>query len=212
MSNSRIQTSENYIANQFNKESKKFDENDDKELSSTALMHIDKISKKNSFEVALDVGSGSSGIMNGFLENNVKFACGVDLSPQMIDFGKKRLESNGYSSRYDIAEASFLDYIQEKKIDAISIHRVICCHPDRVAMVTKAITFQPKMVVITVPRTWLVARGFIKFFALLRKIKPGFRPYIHNIKKIDAQLEKAGYILVDTFQTFIWTTRTYVLK
>ena len=130
----------------------------------------------------------------------------------MVDLAIKRLESNGFSSRFDIQNVSFLDYTQEKTINAISIHRVICCHPDREGLLEKTISFQPELIVLTIPRTWLFLRGILSIINLLRKIRPGFIPYLHKIKDIDLQLKSSNYELIDTFQDLIWTTRTYSIN
>ena len=64
MTNSNMNTSEKYIAKEFDKDSESFDKKDNEKLSSTAQRHVDKISIENTFDIALDVGSGTAGIVN----------------------------------------------------------------------------------------------------------------------------------------------------
>ena len=127
----------------------------------------------------------------------------------MIELAQQRLEKRGYTEKSRIENISFLDYTFEKDLDAVSLHRVLCCHPDRQAMLNKAISGNPKL--ITIPRRWFFMRIALKLVSVLRKIKPGFRPYLHSYKQIDQQLQKSNYQLIDTFKTFIWVTKTYKL-
>lgn len=203
--------SESYIISQFDKESKSFNEKDDKKLNSTAQAHIDSILKANNVNIALDVGSGTGGIMFKLLENNLQFVYGVDLSPEMVNFSKKRLDSK-YSQKFDVQNVSYLDYKNENKIDAISLHRVLCCHPDRASMVKKTISLNPKLVVVTIPRSWKLGRVIVGAIGLLRKVKKGFRPFYHSIEKIDQQFLEANYKLKDVSNTFLWITRIYELN
>ena len=212
MENTQVKQSENYISKAFNGQSKHFDKEDAKGLSKTAKHHIDLISGCTSCKVALDVGSGTAGIMEGLLDQQLDFVYGVDLAPQMIAKALKRLEVKGYRDKSKIDNVSFLDYSFEKDIDAISLHRVLCCHPDRAGMLQKAISGNPKIIVITVPRRWFFMRLAVSIFSSLRKIKKGFRPYLHNVKEIDRQLAQANYNLVDVFKTRMWITRTYQLQ
>ena len=202
-------TYESYITSQFNKESKSFNEKDDKELKTTAQAHVKSILNVNNANIALDVGSGTGGIMMSLLEN-LQFVYGVDLSPDMVNYSIKRLNSK-YPQKFDVQNISYLDYKNDNKLDAISLHLVLCCHPDRVSMIAKTVSFKPKLVVITVPKTWKILRVVVGAIGLLRKMKKGFRPYIHSIEKIDQQFFEANYKLKDVSKTFFSTTRSYEL-
>ncbi len=212
MQNSNRTSTEKYISKTFNGQSKHFDKSDTNGLSKTAIHHIDQISQDQSLETAIDVGSGTGGILEGLLDHNLSFVYGVDLAPNMIELAQKRLEQKGYLNKSKIENISFLDYSFEKNIDAISLHRVLCCHPDRVGMLQKAISAKPKLIVITIPRRWFFLRIGIIIASALRKIKKGFRPYLHKYNEIDSQLKQANYQLIDVFKTGMWITRTYKLQ
>ena len=107
---------------------------------------------------------------------------------------------------------SFLNYSFPDQDDAISLHKVLCCHPDRSGMLQKAISGKPNVIVITIPPKWHVFRYGVPFFHLFRKVKHGFTFYVHNPKVIDKELQEANYELVRVFKTFIWITRTYKLQ
>ena len=210
MESASLQISEKHISNTFNSQSGHFDKQDTKGLGKTAEEHVKQITK-NKYHTAIDVGSGTGGILEGLLDNQLDFVYGVDLAPKMIKLAQQRLEKKGYTEKSKIENISFLDYSFEKDLDAVSLHRVLCCHPDRQAMLDKAISGNPKLIVLTIPRRWFFMRIALKLVSVLRKIKPGFRPYLHSYKQIDQQLQKSNYQLIDTFKTFIWVTKTYKL-
>ena len=202
---------ETYITKQFNKNSKSFDEQDRKGLSSTAKKHVETLTEAN-LSTALDVGAGTGGILNGLLENKVERVYGVDLSTEMLERAKKRLEEKGFIDKAELQHISFLDYRNENTIEGISLHRVLCCHPDREKMLEKAVSFQPKVIVLTIPRTWFFMRGITFLLKTFRKVFKGFQPYLHKIDSIDKQLEQSNYKLVDIFKTKLWITRTYKIN
>ena len=212
METKQIYSSESFISNQFNKQSKGFDKRDSKGLGKTATEHVRQIAMDNTLKTAIDVGSGTGGIMEGLLSHNLDFVYGVDLSPKMIELATKRLEEKGFTSKSKIENVSFLEYNFENKLDAVSLHRVLCCHPDREAMLNKTISAHPRLIVITIPRSRIILRFALGIVAQIRKIKPGFRPFLHNVKLIDKQLNDSGYELADVFKTKIWITKTYKLK
>ncbi len=211
MENLDVKRSENYIANTFNGQSGHFDKSDTKGLSTTAKEHVKQISEAH-LHTALDVGSGTAGILEGLLDKNLDFVYGVDLSPKMIELAQKRLEQKGYSSKSEIKNISFLDYSFENEPDAISLHRVLCCHPDRIGMLEKAISGRPKLIVITIPRRWFFIRIAVSILSFIRKFKKGFHPYLHDYNLIDRQLNEANYQLIDVFKTKMWITRSYQIQ
>jgi SAM-dependent methyltransferase len=203
--------SEILISNEFNKRSDYFDKEDDKGLSKTAEIHVKQI-VTNKSKTALDVGSGTGGILEKLLENNIDFVYGIDLAPKMIERTSKRLEKKGYLKKSKVENISYLDFLSENKIEAVSLHKVLCCHPDRLGMLDKTLSLQPKLIVLTIPRTRFFLKIATFLLVFLRKIKKGFRPYLHSIKEVDSQLLNRNYELIDVYKTFLWTTRTYIIN
>ena len=212
MNKTEIKKSEDYISDMFDKMSGHFDKGDEKGLAETAKRHIDQITEDSSVKTAIDVGSGAGGIVIGLLDKDLDFVYGVDLAPSMVEAAQLRLEKKGYLDKSKIEKISFLDFSFENNFDAVSLHQVLCCHPDRQSMLAKAISAKPKIIVMTLPRTRLFFRLGAGLLAQIRKIKKGFRFYVHDIKKIDNQLAEANYELIDTYKKFFWNTRTYKLK
>ena len=163
----------------FNKMSGRFEKNDSKGLNNTSLKHVNQITKCDC-KTAIDVGSGAGGILEGLLDKNLEFVYGVDLSPKMIESAQKRLEDKGYSSKYEIKNGSFLNYSLSTDLDAVSFHQVFCCHPDRSGLLSKAVSMKPYVIVLTIPRRRFFMRIGVSFLSVVRKVKKGFRFYLHN--------------------------------
>ena len=119
METKQIYSSESFISNQFNNQSKGFDIRDSKGLGKTATEHVRQIAMDNTLKTAIDVGSGTGGIMEGLLSHNLDFVYGVDLSPKMIELATKRLEEKGFTSKSKIENESYLEYNYENKLDAV---------------------------------------------------------------------------------------------
>lgn len=183
----------------------------DNGIPKSAELHISSIAENNT-KVAIDVGSGPGSIVLGLLENGVQRVIGVDLSDEMCKIAKERISEKRLDSRSEIIKGSFLEIDQPKDLDAISLHRVLCCHPDRELMLEKSMENMPKTISITIPRSWLVGRILMGFVGLFARLFNTFRPYIHSQKVIDNQLQERGYSKVNEYKTFVWVTSVYHLR
>lgn len=202
---------EKAISHFFNAESKRMAKrHDEKDLSWTIKGQLDDIFLINAKSV-IDVGSGPGTVLIELLENGVQVVIGVDLSPEMNKEAKRRLEEKGFTDKqYKLYSNSFLD-IKPVQMDAVSLHRVLCCHPDRLSMIEKSIIYQPQIITLTVPRSWLLFKVFLGIFGLFTKITGSFRPYIHSQSKIDQQLAEAGYEIKKRRKGLGWVQTTYSL-
>ena len=202
---------EESIAKYFDKESSTIDNRQEKKLfSKTALTHIESITSQKA-QTSLDVGCGSGRILSQLLENGAQQAIGIDLSPKMIALATQNLEKKSLLQRTTLINGSFLEYPPEK-IDAVSLHRVLCCHPDRKHMLEQTLAYQPRIIALTIPRQWIFIRIPLNIVIHVRKLlkKHGFLPYMHKQKSIDQQLIKAGYVVQKRVKTMIWVTTIYL--
>lgn len=126
-----ISKQESNIARFFDKEGKSMSNKQKSDgMPETAKLHIKNIIESRS-EKALDVGSGN--LLIDMLENGVDNVVGIDLSHGMIELANENLREKQLSERAIILQGSFLEIDDstiegDKKIDAISMHRVLCCH------------------------------------------------------------------------------------
>ena len=200
---------ENSIGKFFNTEaSSMVDRHEKSGVPQTAIKQVQDIVSSNAKKV-VDVGSGPGSVMIEFLKKGTSHVTGVDLSPEMNNTATKRIHEAGYSDeQFSLIQGSFLD-IDSVECDAVSMHRVICCHPDKQAMIEKSTSLNPEVISITVPRTWIFFRLVTAVFGIVAKFRSSFRPYIHSQKYIDREYRNLGYELMSRKKTLGWVQSTY---
>ena len=210
MATSKWSTDEKLIAKMFDNESEDyFKEYEKKGLPKTAEIQIDSIIDAKASTV-IDVGSGPGVLMIKMLERGVQHVTGIDLSPKMIEISKNEIEKKNLGAKTELIQGSFLE-ILPKKVDAISLHRVLCCHPDREVMIDKSLSHEPNLITFTSLRDWKLMRIFLKLMKGVRKLIRGkfFLPFIPKFNEIDKQLKKEGYYPATTYKSKLWITKTY---
>lgn len=195
----------------FDNEAKSMASKDDENgILSTAQAHVDDI-LASGVKTVIEVGSGPGSVMIKLLEGGIDHVSGVDLSSKMNDIANERLENADIDqSRYSLTNQSFLD-LDVQQVDAISLHRVLCCHPDREGMLEKSISFNPKIVTLTTLRPWLFMRIVIKFFAFFAKRSSSFHPYGHSQQGIDNQMSENNYEIISRKKGKVWVQTSYQL-
>lgn len=163
-------------------------------------------------DLVLDVGSGPGSLIIQLLEQGVDSAIGLDLSDSMNDIALRRLKQRNWEDKVKLLKGDFLTTDIDKTPDAISLHRVLCCHPDRNAMLQKSVTYQPKTITVTIPRDWKILRMVVGIIGLIAKFTDSFRPYIHSQKSVDEKMTKLGYYKENQEKDWWWVTTTYKQK
>ena len=204
-----LDTKEEAIGVFFDDEAKSMaTKHEKKGIPSTAQAQVDDILEAD-VKTVIDVGSGPGSVMLKLLEGGIEHVTGVDLSTKMNDVAIDRMkEAKIDALKYSITNQSFLD-LDEHQVDAISLHRVLCCHPDREGMLEKSISYNPKIVSLTVPRPWLVIRFVIKFFAFFAKRSSSFHPYGHSQEGIDNQMMENHYKITSRKKGWVWVQTSY---
>ncbi|MHA2105279.1 MAG: class I SAM-dependent methyltransferase [Candidatus Hodarchaeales archaeon] len=201
---------EQLISETFDGESKDyFKEYEEKGIPKTADIQINSIADANLVS-AIDVGSGPGVIMMEMLNRGVHFVKGVDLSPKMIEITQEQISLKKLEDRTEIVHGSFLD-IEPVNIEAVSLHRVLCCHPDREAMLRKSLNHNPELITLTSLRDWNLFRFLLRTLKGFRKLfrRKFFLPFIPRFNEIDKQLKKEGFQLVNSYKSLFWITNTY---
>jgi SAM-dependent methyltransferase len=177
----------------------------------SAKLHINHILENNSKSV-LDVGMGSGGILLVLQNEGVEKVFGVELSHDGVELAKQRFEMYGDISRANFFEGSFLDYNPEK-VDAVSLHQVIHCHPDFRGMINKSVEASPQIIINTMPRKiWYTKLflGITSFFTML--LMKGFRAYVHSPLEVEKILSEYNYEKIFTEESLFLETSLFKLK
>lgn len=157
----------------------------------------------------LELGSGSGAMSVALLERGASAADGIDLSPVSVATARRRAEAAGVTERAtfsvgDGAQASLVRH------DWVVIDRVICCYAHVGPLLDNAIGAAGERIAFSLPesRGW---RGLItRFFSGLdNRLLDRFRrrpctSFIHDIRKIEARLARAGFRRVRDARVTVW--------
>jgi len=197
------------ISNFFDKESKSMkDRHEDEGIPESMQQQVQAIIDAK-VGTALDVGSGPGSLLLELLRGGTDKVIGLDLSADMNKVAHDRVEKEEFSDRVTLYEGSFLDLTIAEQPEAVSLHRVLCCHPDREGMLRQSVSYKPSIITLSIPREWKLFRLSVAMLGVVAKIKKSFRPYIHSQKSVDTQLLSEGYQLTSRHKGRWWITSTY---
>ena len=211
MQKNELKHTEKGIGKFFDNESESFSKkHDEKGVPWSAQAQIDDIVSAGS-KTAIDVGSGPGSVIKAMIEDGLDHVAGVDLSDDMNKLAIERLQNaNIDATKFSITNDSFLSF-EHQDVDAVSLHRVLCCHPDREGMLEKSISYNPKIISLTVPRPWIMMKLVIKIYTFFAKRKGNFHPYGHSQRGIDKQMLENKYEINSRKKGLAWVQTTYKL-
>jgi len=181
----------------FNREAKRWGKRQDKGgIPYSAMKHVDAMVDNNVSSV-IDVGAGPGIILLEMMDKGVERGVAIDLSREMCVEAERRVKNNELEDRVEVIHGSFLE-MDAPRTEGVSLHMVLCCHPDREAMLRRSMKNDPKIVVLTVPRSFWIVRHFVNLVMNVKDFfSKGFRFYVHEEADIITQMDQGGYKLVD---------------
>ncbi len=205
----QLKKREEAIGRFFSKEASGWGErHDDKGIPASAKLHVDAVIENNS-ESVIDVGAGPATVLLKMIEGGVKEGTAVDLSEEMCREAERRVRENSLEDRVRVVKGSFLE-VEVPVSDAVSLHRVLCCHPDREGMIERALMADPSLVVITIPRSFAPLRLLVNLIIGIKELfSKGFRPYIHKESEVIAQMQDKGFNLEKRTTKGPWVTLVF---
>jgi len=202
---------EGKIASFFNRESSHMEEHQKENGIPESMNEQVRALLDEEVESVLDVGSGPGSLLLELAHGGVEDLVGMDLSPEMNTIAERRLKDEGFEN-IKIIQGSFLEEDLERQLEAISMHRVLCCHPNREGMLDQSMRYQPRLITLTIPRDWKILRLLVGGFGIMARLTHSFRPYIHTQRRVDQQLQKHGYQVIKRHKGWMWVTTTYRLQ
>jgi magnesium-protoporphyrin O-methyltransferase len=148
----------------------------------------------------LDVGCGTGDLALAAVAGGAARATGVDLGPGAIDQARALASERGLADR-----TTFLVGDGAKTAlppsDVVILNRVVCCYPNADGLLANTLGAAGSVFTYTAP----VDRGPIgalnraitaiwnAWYALRDPRYQGFRTYVHELERIDARIEAAGF-------------------
>jgi ubiquinone/menaquinone biosynthesis C-methylase UbiE len=145
----------------------------------------------------LELGSGSGALTVELVRRGAVSADAVDLSPEMVDAGRRRAAEADISDRvtFETGDASLMDLSAH---DWVVLDRVFCCYPDAGRLLAKATRAATRRVAFTLPnsRGWRgVANRLMWWSGNIPVVlgRSGCRGYVHSIDTLERRLAQAGF-------------------
>jgi len=106
------------------------------------------------------------------------------------------------------------DFVQASQAvpsaDLVSLDRVVCCYPQYEPLLDQALSHAQHGVALSYPCDRWYVRAAVWFDNVKRARKSGFRMFVHPPRRIQAAIERAGFVLVRRRFTLMWTMDVYV--
>ena len=165
----------------------------------------------------LDVGCGIGDLAIEAVRQGAARAFGVELSAKAVDEARRLAVDRGVADRtsFEVGDGSEMSL---PRADVVVLNRVFCCYRDADALLENSLSAAGSVYAFTTPPSKGLAGLFVKFQARFwnvwyrfrdRKFH-GFRVYIHDVDRIDARVQAAGFRpLRSERRRFVWHLAVY---
>jgi len=143
----------------------------------------------------LEVGGGVGEIQLELLRLGAARVTNLEISANYEDEAARLIEQAGVGDQVtrrllDIAESPE----QVEPADVVVLHRVVCCYPDYVKLLSAAGSHATRMLVFSHPGDGVLARAAVWFENSLRRLRGNsFRAYVHPEAAMVAVAEGQGF-------------------
>ncbi len=161
--------------------------------------------------VLFEIGCGAGYLHQELLKAGASRATGIDLSEPMLAEARALAQSAGLAERTDYRHGDFVDLADGlDDADITILDKVVCCYPDVDRLVSRSLEKTKKVYALTYPRDRALTRIGVGIAAyMLRRLRSNFRPYVHDPKKIEANIVSRGFQKAFARHTLAWTTEVY---
>lgn len=148
----------------------------------------------------LDVGCGVGNLGLDALRRGAAQVSGIDLSEVAIDAARARARELGVTPRSAWHVGNGAEDALEP-CDVVVLNQMICCYPDAEQLVANTLAAATRLYAFTVPESTGL-RGALNRVILAvgngihRLLGHEFRPFVHDVRRIDRQLRAAGLLRV----------------
>jgi hypothetical protein len=154
----------------------------------------------------LEVGGGVGEIQVELLKRGARSAVNLELSPAYDTEARALLAEAGLTGRVD---RRLLDIAVEpdgvEPVDAVVLHRVVCCYPDYERLLGAAAGRARRLLVFSYPRRSAVSRLFVAAQnAAFRAMRREFRTFAHPPEAMLDVLRARGLEPAYAEERFVW--------
>jgi len=157
----------------------------------------------------LDIGGGVGALAFELLSRGMSSALVMDASAAYVAAASEEAQRQG--GRAQVLRGDFVQTSQAvPPADLVSLDRVVCCYPQYEPLLDQALSHAQHGVALSYPCDRWYVRAAVWFDNVKRARKSGFRMFVHPPRRIQAAIERAGFVLVRRRFTLMWTMDVYV--
>jgi magnesium-protoporphyrin O-methyltransferase len=156
----------------------------------------------------LEPGCGFGGLSRATVTRGATRATGLDLSPIAIGEATRLANEAGLAERvtFTVGDAAQVELLAS---DVVVLDKVICCYPEVDALLQNTVRATGSTYAFAVPFSrgfrGALARAVISSENAFRRIRRrAFRAYVHDVKRIESILARAGFERVASARRTMW--------
>jgi SAM-dependent methyltransferase len=165
----------------------------------------------------LDVGCGIGDLAIEAVRRGAVRAFGVELSAKAVDEARRLAAGRGVAERtsFEVGDGSQMPL---PNADVVVLNRVFCCYRDAEALLDNSLSVAGSVYAFTTPPSRGLGGAFVKvrarfwnvWYGLRDRKFRGFRVYIHDVDRIDARVQSAGFRPIRRERRrFVWHLAVY---
>jgi SAM-dependent methyltransferase len=165
----------------------------------------------------LDVGCGIGDLAIEAVRHGAARAFGVELSAKAVDEARRLAVERGVADRtsFQVGDGSEM---RLPNADVVVLNRVFCCYRDAEALLENSLSAAGSVYAFTTPPSKGLGGAFVKaqsrlwnvWYRLRDRKFQGFRVYVHDVDRIDARVQSAGFRrLRRERRRFVWHLAVY---
>lgn len=158
----------------------------------------------------IDIGGGVGVLVFELLSKGASDATLVDASPAYLKAAEGEALRLEQSERIRCVPGDFVAIADSvAPADIVTIHRVICCYPNHVALLQRATDRTRRVLAFSYPRDRWFVRWWLALENLWRRLSASdFRTFVHSPAAMERIVVGAGFRRLSRRLTLVWCLRT----
>ena len=165
----------------------------------------------------LDIGCGIGDLAIEAVRRGAARAFGVELSAKAVDEARRLAAERGVADRtsFQVGDGAV---IHLPNADVVVLNRVFCCYRDADGLLENSISAAGSVYAFTTPPSKGLGGAYVKmqsrfwnvWYRLRDRKFQGFRVFIHDVDRIDARVQAAGFRPIRRERRrFVWHLAVY---
>jgi SAM-dependent methyltransferase len=165
----------------------------------------------------LDVGCGIGDLAIEAVRHGAARAFGVELSAKAVEEARRLAVERRVADRtsFEVGDGSKM---RLPNADVVVLNRVFCCYRDAEALLENSLSAAGSVYAFTTPPSKGLGGAFVKaqsrlwnvWYRLRDRKFQGFRVYVHDVDRIDARVQSAGFRRIRRERRrFVWHLAVY---